>query len=193
MLVHPFSFEASRGDRLAIKGASGAGKTTILRLLLGFEKPQSGSIAVDGTLLSAKNIRQWRQKTAWLPQDLNIGSGSLKEVMEFPFQFKTNAANRPDEQEMLHALSALNLEEKHWDEKFENLSTGQRQRAGLALCHLMRKPVLLLDEPTSALDQPSKERVAHLLFGVKDRIIISTSHDPWWLRQCDKTLTLNTG
>jgi len=67
----------------------------------------------------------------------------------------------------------------------------QRQRVGLALCYLLDKDVLLLDEPTSALDEASKEKV-HKLFSNKQRTIISTSHDPWWLEKCSKIFELNT-
>jgi ABC-type bacteriocin/lantibiotic exporter with double-glycine peptidase domain len=72
-----------------------------------------------------------------------------------------------------------------WD-----LSTGQRQRVGLAICHFLDKPLLLLDEPTSALDLVSKRKVADLLIN-PDRTIISTSHDPFWVDLADNVIELN--
>ncbi|MDN3669185.1 ABC transporter ATP-binding protein [Echinicola jeungdonensis] len=190
-LIQGFSLEAEPGDRLAIKGESGTGKTTIFRLLLGFEIPDQGTILFQREKLNPSNIKGLRQQTTWLPQDLDLGQGLLKEVFYHPFQFKSNLANSPSEETVLETINELGLPQKLWVEKFENLSTGQRQRVGIALCYLLQKPILLLDEPTSALDDASKEKVTELLYKKKSRTIISTSHDPWWLERCEKVVELS--
>lgn len=178
-----------QGDRMVIKGESGSGKTSLLRLILGFEQPSSGTIFYRGMPLDPRTLHLLRQETAWLPQDLDLGQGLVREVLLFPFRFRANAAKRPSYGEILGVLAQLNLEQKVWEQDFRELSTGQRQRLGIALCYLLGKRVLLLDEPTSALDEQSRERVGELLFQ-KEITLISTSHDPWWIKRCNKIIRI---
>jgi len=189
-VINNFSLKIQQGDVIGIKGASGSGKTTLFRLLLGFEIPDSGTIKFNGKELHSKQLKLFRQETTWLPQDLDLGEGTLNEVFYFPFSFNTNKGKIPSEEKILQVFNALGLDKSSWKESFSKLSTGQRQRVGMAMCYLMDKKILILDEPTSALDEASKEKVAKLLFE-DDRIIISTSHDPWWLERCSKVIELN--
>jgi len=189
-IIQNFSLEVKEGNRIAIKGASGSGKTTLFRLLLGFETPDNGTISFNGKPLKPKQLKQLRKETTWLPQDLDLGADKLKEVFYYPFSFKINKSKRPKEEEVLSIFDALGLNKNVWEGNFKDLSTGQRQRVGIALCHLLDKSVLLLDEPTSALDETSKQKVEKLLFDDK-RIIISTSHDPWWLERCSQIIELS--
>lgn len=185
------SFHLNTSERLALKGKSGAGKTTIFRLILGFEQPDDGKILFRGKPLDTAAIKQLRRETVWLPQDLNLGNGTLHEIFYFPFEFEANAAHKPDADTIFSVMQSLGLKQELWETSFADLSTGQRQRAGIALCYLMNKPLMVLDEPTSALDEYSKQRVANLLFEDVERTIISTSHDPWWIERCDKIVELN--
>jgi len=189
-VINNFSLKIQQGDIIGIKGASGSGKTTLFRLLLGFETPDSGTIKYNGKELQPNQLKLFRQETTWLPQDLDLGEGTLNEVFYFPFSFNTNKEKKPSEEKVLQIFDALGLDKSSWKESFSKLSTGQRQRVGMAMCYLMDKNVLILDEPTSALDEASKEKVAKLLFE-DSRIIISTSHDPWWLERCSKVIELN--
>ncbi|MDX1672210.1 MAG: ATP-binding cassette domain-containing protein [Balneolaceae bacterium] len=188
-ILDGFSLAVNRGDRLVIKGDSGRGKTTVVRLLLGFEEPDEGSILFEDEPLAETGYRRLRQQTAWLPQDLNLGTGSVEEVMQFPFQFESNP-EKPADDLLVRALEQLGLEFSVLSKPFRDLSTGQRQRVGIALCHLLDKPLLLLDEPTSALDANSREKAIELLFSKEDRTIISTSHDPAWIEYYDRVREL---
>jgi ABC-type bacteriocin/lantibiotic exporter with double-glycine peptidase domain len=189
-LVNSCSFELMKGDKLVIKGESGTGKTTIFRLIHGFEKPDEGKILYEGKELNLETIQQLRKKSAWLPQDLNLGSGRVKEVLSFPFEFSANQSSKPDEEKIKDTFEKLGLEASLLDKDFADLSTGQRQRAGIALSYLLDKPLLLLDEPTSALDRISKQKVIDLLFSDSNKTILSTSHDPYWIKKCDKVVEI---
>jgi len=167
-----------------LEGESGSGKSTILKSLLGFLTPNKGSIIVDGQQLHPQKVRQ---KTAWLPQDLNLGDGSVREVMKRPFSFKVNQSKK--DLDFAGSLESLGVPADHLEKKFRDLSTGQRQRVGVAICYLLDKPLLLLDEPTAALDRASKQKVADLLLDQK-RTIISTSHDPFWVDLADNVIAL---
>lgn len=184
-----FSLDIRKGERLALKGESGSGKTTLFRLLLGFEHPQKGTILYKGEPYSTEIIRKLRKELAWLPQDLNLGSGTVQELLDFLFDFRANRSNKPEPERIRNTLQQLGLDGDSTQSKFSDLSTGQRQRVGLAFCHLLDKECLLLDEPTSALDRRSKQKVADLLLE-DNRTIISTSHDPWWLQRCNRIVEL---
>ena len=183
-----FSFEAPSGQHTVLKGESGSGKSTLLKLLLGFYMPEGGNINVDGETLDSHKLRR---QTAWLPQDLNLGSGPVKEVMAKPFEFAVNQLHQPNDetQHRIDVLKDLGLGADILKKEFRDLSTGQRQRVGLAICYLLDKPLLLLDEPTSALDKASKDKAASLLLEPQ-RTIISTSHDPFWVEKADNIIIL---
>lgn len=189
-IIKQCSFTAKPGDRIVLRGESGAGKTTLFRLLLGFVLPQKGIIQYQGEELTTKVAHQLRKNTAWLPQDLNIGAGRVTEVFELPFTFKANS-KPPSDNKIKSTMKQLGLSPSLLDKDFSQLSTGQRQRVGIALCLLLEKPILLLDEPTSALDSASKQKVANLLFEDKSRTIVSTSHDAEWIEHFDTIIELN--
>jgi|SRR5699024_4056776 len=189
MLLSDFSLEANKGDIIALKGDSGTGKSTLFRLILGFETPQSGSIRFNDQLIQGKELRGFRNRVAWLPQDLDLGEGSLKEVFNFPFNFKSNQVKKPSQEEAEKVFRFLGLKEFSWNDNFKKFSTGQRQRIGIAICYFLDKEIMLLDEPTSALDKNSKEKIRKILFD-RNKIIISSSHDDWWLNQCNKIIEI---
>lgn len=188
-IFNDFSFELKEGEKLVLKGESGSGKSTLFRLILGFEKLESGDFFYKGSRLKNGTLKSFRKKTAWLPQDLNIGDGSVQEVMKYPFQFKSSSGQQPDKQTIKQHLDILGLDSSILEKTFSDLSTGQRQRIGILICILMDKPLMLLDEPTSALDRESKEKLANLLLN-SDRTILSTSHDPFWVERCDRIIEM---
>lgn len=185
VILENFCFEATEGRHTVLKGESGSGKSTILKLVLGFLKPDSGLVRFDDQELHPQKIRK---ETAWLPQDLNLGEGSLEEVMKKLFTFRVNRSQtKPD---FAGTLESLGVPAANMQKQFRDLSTGQRQRVGLAICHLLDKPLLLLDEPTAALDQASKQKVADMVLE-SGRTIISTSHDPFWVDLADNIVALD--
>lgn len=187
-LISNLSFEAKPGQHTILKGDSGSGKSTIMKLLLGFFMPDAGSISLRNEEWTPQNIRK---KSAWLPQDLNLGSGSTREVLEKPFEFTANTSQAITESKQIETLQKIGLSSDVLGNQFRDLSTGQRQRVGLTLCHLLDKPLLLLDEPTSALDSTSRERAAKLMLAHTNKTIISTSHDPYWVKKADKIIELD--
>lgn len=188
-----FNFKIEKGDQIVLKGDSGSGKTTLFRLILGFESIQQGDILYRGESLkeNPERIQTLRKNSSWLPQDLNIGTGTVDQVILFPFTFHIHKENRPQNSKIKSTLSELGLNpDEILHKRFSDLSTGQRQRIGLALCVLLNQSFILLDEPTSALDEDSKTRAADLLLGQNNRTVLSTSHDPFWLERCEKVIDL---
>lgn len=186
-VLESFSFVAQSGRHTVIKGESGSGKSTILKLILGFLNPASGSISIG----NGEPGRGIRQQTAWLPPGLNIGSGTVAEVIQKPFEFSANKERQPGKQLIRDTLETLGLKPELIHKNLQDISTGQRQRVAIALCHLLKKPLLLLDEPTSSLDEESKTKVKKLLFAQTNYTVLSTSHDPSWLETADNIVTLD--
>ena len=189
-LFSGFSFEVNGKEHVVFRGESGSGKSTLFKLILGFETPDSGQLLYRGQPLTGDHVKTLRQDTAWLPQDLNLGEGTVKEVMDFPFSFTSRGNSVPDHDTRIETLMDLGLDSDSYTKEYSDLSTGQRQRVGLALCLLLDKPILMLDEPTSALDETSKELVWKKLQSLEPKTILSTSHDPWWVERCDRTIDL---
>lgn len=182
------SFSVQQKSHMVIKASSGRGKTTVLKLILGFLKPNKGKICLyEAEKNKTSSIRSF---TSWLPQDLNIGEGTVKDVLDYPFQFLKNKKNKPDKDKQIEVLNRLALSSEVYSKAFRDLSTGQRQRVGIALCYLLDKPLLLLDEPTASLDDKTKQKVADLLLNT-NKIIISASHDPFWLDKATDIYELN--
>lgn len=187
VILQDLTFDIPRGQHTVFQGESGVGKTTLLKLLLGFLKPSTGAIRFHRDI----DTGDIRNHTAWLPQDLDLGSGKVEQLIQQPFSFKNNRLKRPGRQKLIATLDQLGLAEQILDQSFPSLSTGQRQRVGLGICHLLDKPLMLLDEPTSALDTSSKQRAASLLLAHANKTVISTSHDPFWIEHADHIISLN--
>jgi len=191
-LFSRFRFEIREGESVVFRGESGSGKSTLFKLLLGFETPDSGRLSYRGKPLTGDQLKEFRKNTAWLPQDLNLGEGIVREVMDYPFTFQSRQNYIPDHEARMDVMDDLGIDGDLYEKEYRDLSTGQRQRVGIALCILLDKPVMLLDEPTSALDESSKERVLKHLRSDENRTILSTSHDPWWVERCDRVIDLDT-
>ncbi|PST90283.1 ATP-binding cassette domain-containing protein [Photobacterium jeanii] len=177
------SFQLSAPQHLAISGPSGCGKSSLLRILAGLAAPKSGQFRWQDTVITADNIRWWRQQICYLPQQAVMGGETIFNVLCLPWTMQAMQSQAPSEAECLHALEKVGL--RHGlDKDVEPLSGGEKQRLAIARAILMKRPVWLLDEPTSALDLASRDRVIALLADL-EVIKISVSHDPHWLIHCD--------
>ncbi|WP_069130276.1 ABC transporter ATP-binding protein [Rhodohalobacter halophilus] len=193
VIFENFNFVIHKGDKVVLKGESGSGKTTLFRLILGFESLQQGDILYQGeSLKNPETIRNLRKNSSWLPQDLNIGTGLVEDVILFPFTFQAHKKIKPNQSAIEATLQNFGLTpDEILQKSYSDLSTGQRQRIGLAICVLLNQPFILLDEPTSALDHDSKSKAADLLLNQNKRTLLSTSHDPFWVERCEKVIDLN--
>ena len=188
MLETDLSFES--GDFVALYGASGGGKTTILRLIAGFEAPQSGFIKVGDKIF-------FDDKINLAPQKRNIG---------FLFQDYALFENMNVFKNLLFAKDDVNLANKLLDicgltslknAKISTLSGGQKQRVALARAVMRRPEILLLDEPLSALDNAMREKLQNYLLALHDEFkmsIVLVSHDITEIyKLCNKVFVLENG
>ncbi|KPK64557.1 hypothetical protein AMJ83_02320 [candidate division WOR_3 bacterium SM23_42] len=180
-LFENLDFELRRGDKLLVYGKSGEGKTTIIRLILGFECPHGGSIFFEGHRLGRKTVWYVRTKISYVSQNLDIGDGPVRGLINRVMAFKANANIKPSNAELSDWLKFLRLKESILREHFERLSGGEKQRIAILIALLLKRDVFLLDEVTSALDSELKGKMIDYFTSRSDATVIVISHDKDWL------------
>jgi putative ABC transport system ATP-binding protein len=176
-LFDGLSFLVSPGEHVALTGPSGCGKTTVLRCLLGFSEPAAGEIVVQGEALSPHSVWNIRSQLAFVPQEAELGEGTVREFIDRPFQYRANSAV-PDYGERLPLLfDAVGLDTALLSSSITSLSGGEKQRIALVSALLLDRPILLLDEVTSALDKENRARVNALLSGLSDTTVVGVVHE----------------
>ena len=158
------SLSIEKGSFYLIKGPSGAGKTTFLRLINRLEEPDSGIIRFKGKPLDAYPPPQLRHSLLLIQQTPTVVDGSVEENLLLPFSFKSNShLKRPRQEKIERLLAEIHLQDVRMNDHAMTLSVGQIQRLCLVRGLLLSPEILLLDEPTSALDRESAFAVTTLL------------------------------
>jgi ATP-binding cassette subfamily B protein len=191
------SFEVAPGETVALVGPSGAGKTTVLQLLLRFYDPQAGTVRLDGVDLREMARSDFRRAIALVPQDPVIFAASARENIRFGRPDATDAeVEAAARTAAAHGfLSALPQGyDTEVGERGVMLSGGQRQRIALARAILRDAPVLLLDEATSALDAESEAAVQRAVEALaRDRTTIVVAHRLATVKKADRILVFEGG
>ncbi len=183
-IIKGADFTIPAGSITVLQGASGAGKTTLIDLLLGLHKPQSGSILIDDIPLDDLSIKQWRSMTGYVPQELTLLHGSIRENLTFGDDRITDAA-------CFRALELAGCADfvKQLDQGLDTsvgetgtkLSGGQRQRISLARALVGEPQLLILDEVTSALDPEVEAEICANVKQLAGRYtIVTITHRPAW-------------
>ncbi len=191
------SFEAGRGQRIALVGPSGSGKSTTAALILQFYHPQSGTILFDGKPASNFSLTDIRNQVAIVPQDVLLFGGTIRENIAY-------GKLKASEAEVLRAAERANAHEfiKSFPEGYDTivgergvkLSGGQRQRIAIARALLKNPSILILDEATSSLDSESERLVQEALEELmKNRTSIIIAHRLSTIRDADKIIVLEKG
>jgi ABC-type bacteriocin/lantibiotic exporter with double-glycine peptidase domain len=162
LVLHSVDLNIERGSRVALIGESGAGKSTILNLILGFYKPERGRVLVDGFELAELDLSYLRRQIGIVPQDPIIVPGTIAENIAYGVSENSEA-----EIERAARLSGIHDFITSLPRRYESyvgedgmlLSGGQRQRIALARALLRRPRLLILDEPTNHLDAAALDRL----------------------------------
>jgi ABC-2 type transport system ATP-binding protein len=148
-ILKNLSFFVATGEIYALLGGNGAGKSTTLKTLLGFDTPSSGKVMIDGhDVYSA--LDDVRSKTAYLPESAALYPHlTARENIQY---FLSLAGIQKTDDKINHAFKKVALQHQAWERQLHTYSKGMRQKTAIALALLREAPIFLLDEPTSGLD-----------------------------------------
>ena len=192
-----FSLDVKPGERLAVVGPSGAGKTTVFQLLLRYYDPQQGAVRLDGIDLTLADPLLVRSRIALVPQDAVIFAESVLENVRYGRPEATDGEVRKAIEDAYAAEFVDRLPEgdrTYLGERGVRLSGGQRQRIAIARAVLADRPLLLLDEATSALDSESERMVQLALERLaRGRTTIVIAHRLATVQSADRIAVLDHG
>ena len=180
------SFECPVGSITVLIGPSGAGKTTIMDLIIGFYLPISGRVLIDDIPMSEIKLSKWRQKIGYVPQELTLLRGTVFDNITLGDQ----SISADQVTEALRLAGAMGFVEALPDGIHTNIGTmgaklsgGQRQRISLARALVLKPKLLLLDEVTSALDDATEAEICENIMELSGKFtIIAITHKPAWTR-----------
>ncbi len=192
-----FTLMVKPGERVALVGPSGAGKTTVFQLLLRFYDPQAGRVLIDGIDARAADPRQLRSRFALVPQEPVLFAASVAENV----RYARPRASDSEVRAACEAAQALEFIERlpqrfdtYLGERGVRLSGGQRQRIAIARALLADRPVLLLDEATSSLDAASERAVALALEQLMQRrTTLIIAHRLATVQHADRIVVMDHG
>ncbi len=189
------SFEAEKGETIAIVGPSGVGKSTVFALIEQFLKPDKGSILVNDCDLNKYSIRSWRKRSSYVQQDSPLLMGTIKENMIYGME-RAVSNEELEHAAILAGAYDFIMELPHkFDtiigERGRNLSGGQKQRIAVARAILRNPDVLLFDEATASLDTESEKIIQESINKVKDgKIVFVIAHRLSTVVDSDKILVM---
>jgi len=189
------SFSIHKKDRIGIVGASGAGKSTMVEIVMGLLYPKSGSIFVDGIELNEENVLCIRPKIGYVPQDVFLFDGTIADNVFFgrneDFDKLENVLRQVN---MLSYLETLNGCDTNVGDGGALLSGGQRQRIAIARTLYHDPEIIILDEATSGLDDVTAKKLMDEVYGLSDgKTLIIISHNPDILFGCNYVYEVGSG
>jgi len=194
-VVDDLSLKIKHGEYIAIVGRTGCGKSTLIRLLLGFEKPEKGAVYFDGIDISTIDLRSLRRKIGTVSQDGSLFSGDIYSnitiaapqlTLDEAWEAAEIAGIADDIRRMPMGMNTMIMEGGG------GISGGQKQRLMIARAIAPKPKVLIFDEATSALDNKTQKKVSEALDALKcTRIVIA--HRLSTIRHCDRILVYEGG
>ena len=196
-ILHHLNLLATPGEQIALVGASGAGKTTLVNLLPRFYDPQQGQILIDGVDIRDVTLRSLRRQIGIVPQETVLFSGTIAQNIAFGQKvFDLDAVQDAAKVANAHQFISQFSNGYHaWvGERGVNLSGGQRQRIAIARAVLLNPRILILDEATSALDSESEALVQEALERLmQGRTVFIIAHRLATIRGADRILVMEKG
>ena len=186
-----------KGERIAITGETGSGKSTLVDLIIGLLKPDKGEIFIDGVMLNNKNIKSWRNKSGYIPQTIYLFDGTVAQNIVIG----EDTIDEDKVREVLKKANMLDFLEKHHEGIYTKvgeggikLSGGQKQRVAIARALYDDPDILVLDEATSSLDNKTESQVMEEIYEAgKDKTLIIIAHRLFTIERCDKIYNIEEG
>lgn len=196
-VLHGLNLKVEKGETIALVGESGAGKTTILNLVVGFDMPDQGEVLLDGRSLKEIDLRSYRKHLAVVPQNTILFSGTIRDNI-------TYGIREVDDDTLMEVVKAANLMDLVESlpngldtvigEHGGKLSGGQRQRIAIARALIRNPQVIVLDEATSALDSISEKLIQEAINNLTaNRTTFIVAHRLSTIKEADKIAVIRDG
>ncbi|WP_291952560.1 ATP-binding cassette domain-containing protein [Campylobacter sp.] len=195
-LFKGLNFTLLKNEKIAFIGKSGSGKSTLVDLIIGLLKPNNGAIFIDGVKLDENNLKSFRSKIGYIPQQIYLFNDSIAKNISFGEEI--------DEKLLEQVIKQANLE--NFVNSLEHgiytkvgdsgsfLSGGQRQRIAIARALYQQPQILVLDEATSALDQESEAKIMDEIYKIsQDKTLIIIAHRLSTIQKCDRVFEVDRG
>lgn len=183
VLFRDLNLLIKEGENVCLSGASGKGKTTLLKILQGYIIPDNGLVRIASNTISPTTIKQIRESIIWIPQNINLPVNNGMELIKL-------MNIRSSKERIIDHCQQLGLERDIIYKDFNIISGGQKQRIIISICFSLDKNIILMDEPTSSLDKKSINLLIKLINSLNNKTIVSASHNQQWLNSTDKTILL---
>lgn len=196
-ILNNINLEINMGDKIAIKGQTGSGKSTLTNIISGLLEPTEGKILIDGLEITKKNIKGWQKNISIVPQIIFLNDATIIEniaiaenLNEIDFDRVRQSAKLAHIDKFIESLP--NKYEEEVGERGVRLSGGQRQRIGIARALYRNSNLIIMDEPTNSLDQNTENLVMESITKLKtDFTLIMVSHSNNTLKYFNKIIDLN--
>lgn len=193
--LNDVSFTIEAGEKVAIIGRIGSGKSTITKLILKLYEPDSGTILIDGIDIAQVDPADLRRSMSYVPQEISLFKGTLKDNI-------ISSERHPSDEDVMHAATVsgtsefVNIHPQGYEmpigERGAGLSGGQKQSVGIARALLGDKNIMLMDEPSNAMDQTSeKQLIGHLGKELKDKTMILVTQKLTLLDLADRVMVMH--
>jgi len=194
------SLKIAVGERIGIVGGTGAGKTTLVDLMLGLLSPCEGQLYADGKPINEGNLREWQQSIGYVPQNIFLTDASVSENIALGLPSKDIDHERVRRVAEIAKIDAFirdslpNSYETNIGERGVRLSGGQRQRIGIARSLYHDADLIIFDEATSALDNLTETEVMASIEALPgDKTVILIAHRLSTIKRCDKIVVMERG
>jgi ABC-type multidrug transport system fused ATPase/permease subunit len=199
-VLNGINFSIQSNTTVGIVGGTGAGKTTLIDLILGLHKPIAGNLKVDNNIINSENISQWKNMIGYVPQQIFLTDATIEENIAFGipkeeinFDQLQNAARLASIDDFIQS-ELPNKYKTIVGERGVRLSGGQRQRIGIARALYSNPKVLILDEATSSLDNLTESFIINALEKLNGKCtIVIVAHRFSTIKHCDKIVVLANG
>ncbi len=197
LILHDINLFVKPGETIAFVGESGAGKSTIMNLLVGFGFPKNGKLLIDGKDITSVNLGSYRKQLAVVPQQTILFSGTIRDNI----LYGTTGVTEEQLQKVIDESGLRSVIEKLPDgletmvgEHGDKLSGGQKQRISIARALIREPKVILLDEATSALDSISEREVSYALDKISSRCTtFIVAHRLATIKEADRIIVIDGG
>lgn len=176
IILKDFNLTINKGEKVLIAGKSGKGKSTLLKILLGFNSPDSGEVLFQNIQLNEKNIDNIRKYLGYMPQSTPFLNDNVEKIINTIFNYKLNSKKKLNYDKLFYYFNLFNLDKNILTKHINELSGGEKQRFAFIITILLDREVWILDEITSSLDQDMKEKVTHYILN-SDKTVVLVSHD----------------